>query len=193
MYLIAFLTGIYGYIFPGNINLMLMELYGNKRFLLLSFVFVLSLVFEFIYCYTSLRFFKWFNGSSDLIHYLTFAGSFLSLLFGIWMLAANKKQEDFKQLNATITRGIISIIIHPQQITFWLFVYVQLSVFFTINSFGKFSLFNILGCAVIFIAYALGGSRIASYLKLNTSTIRKGVGIIYLLSGIITLVKLVFL
>ena len=56
MSIIGIPVGFYGYLFPGHINLMVVDLYAAKKFKLLSIILALIVVFESIYCGVSLTF-----------------------------------------------------------------------------------------------------------------------------------------
>jgi hypothetical protein len=191
MPLLAFLIGFYGYVLPGIINMMLMELYLQKRKSLLAFVFVLALLFEFIYCYYSLLFFNYFSKNTNLMLYLTVIGCLCTLLIGIWMLIGAHQATKQHSDNNYVSRGIISIIFHPQQIPFWLITFVQLKPLIKIDSAFLFALFNVIGCASIFMLYMFGGSRFIKYLNLKISTVKKAVSLLWIAISVISLFNIV--
>jgi hypothetical protein len=52
---------------------------------------------------------------------------------GIWMLTDRSKNEEAVVRN-TLYRGIISVIIHPQQIPFWIIVGIVVNEFINIDA-----------------------------------------------------------
>ena len=64
MSIIGVPIGFFGYLFRGNINLMVVELYGAKKFRLLSMILTLIIVFENIYCGVLLRVLNTIKSSS---------------------------------------------------------------------------------------------------------------------------------
>ena len=54
MSIIGLPIGLYGYLFPGNINLMVLDLYASKKYRILAAVLLLIIVFESIYCLLTL-------------------------------------------------------------------------------------------------------------------------------------------
>ena len=189
MPVIAFLIGFYGYLLPGIINMTMMELHLQKRHSVLTLVFLLALTFEFSYCYFSLLFFNFFSKNTDLMLYLTVIGCLFTLAIGIWMLVGVQKTIKQNTKDNYISRGVINIIVHPQQIPFWLITFVQLKPFIKIDSVLTFSLFNVLGCAAIFLLYILGGNRFMSYMNLKLTTVKKAVSILWIVISVVSLLN----
>lgn len=191
MLAIAFFAGLYGYLFPGNINTMMMHLREQRRNRLLLGVIILAVSFEFAYCYAAISFLGFIGSDRVVANVLSSVGCVLSLGFGAWILLERTsalKERD----NSILARGIISIVIHPQQIPFWLFVYAIARPFGNIASPALFALADVLGCLVVYFAYVYGGHRLLSALKINHAHIQTIIGLLYLMSAITSAVKLVF-
>lgn len=182
MGIIGIPIGIYGYAFPGNINLMVMELYRSGRYKLLWSVLLLIIVFESLYCSVSLIFISSIKNSSNLYKAIELISLTLVFGMGIWMIFESKKQKESIRRN-TIVRGVISIIIHPQQIPFWVIAGVIVSRFihFDINKWQliEFVFFNAIGTLMAMGIYMFVGNRILVYLNLNISLINKIMGFAY--------------
>lgn len=193
MSIIGIPIGFYGYLFPGNINLMVLHLYSEKRYRFLLFIFVLAVFFESTYCFFSLYFFSRFNANLQWLSYLKHCGYALTLLMGIWMLL-DKKTKRENQNTSTVYRGFISIIIHPQQIPFWLLVGVLFQdIIFKPLSFWsllQFVVFNAIGTFLILLCYALLGKKLLDFIKLNITQITKIIGLSYILISLSYLLKI---
>src|SRR6266851_9399868 len=118
MLLIGIPIGLYGYIFPGNINLMVLEIFRTKKYRFLLIILGLILSFESIYCFTSLTLLDSLKSNQKLYSSIEFFSYILIFLLGLWMLF-EKRNNNVKSYRNTIYRGILSMIIHPQQIPFW--------------------------------------------------------------------------
>lgn len=190
MIYLAFGAGVYGYLFPGNINTMMMSLYGHKKYLLLAGILSLALLFEFAYCATALTFYKAIGAHTIVAQVLSYAGCAMGIFFGCWILVGKKKPAH-RQEQAHIVRGLISIVVHPQQITFWLYIYALIRPLAYIDSPAKFALFDVLGCTVIFCAYMLAGPKLMRALKVSDAYLQKIVGVLYLASSVTVLGQVV--
>ena len=94
----AFGLGVYGYLFPGNINTLMMHLYGNRRYLLLVGIFCLALLFEFLYCYAAISCYSLIGKNARLAETLSWMGCLLSFGLGSWiLLEKNKPGRDIFQ------------------------------------------------------------------------------------------------
>ena len=186
---IGILIGFYGYLFPGNINLMVVNLFHLKRYRYLSFVLLLILVAESLYSIVTLLFLKTF------LHYqLLFKGvEIFSLLLlsalGIWMIADRKKDIKTAEVN-TNKRGLLAIIIHPQQIPFWMAVATLFNEVIYKDIYW-FIGYNAIGVLLIMIAYMILGKLLIAYFKLNLRRINKITGIIYICVAIYTITNIV--
>ena len=125
-------VGFYGYIFPGNINLMVLELYVSKRYRLLVPVLGLIVLFESIYCALSLTFLNSIKNNSNFYTSIEIVSYSLIFVMGLWMVAEKQKNKRATRAN-TILRGVLSIIIHPQQIPFWLIAGILINRFVHFN------------------------------------------------------------
>lgn len=182
--LIGIPVGLYGYLFPGNINIMVMELYATKRYRLLTFLLGMILIFECIYCILSLSFLNAIKSNSKLYAAISLAAYVLILVMGLWMVAEKKSNEKATHQN-TIFRGVFNIVIHPQQIPFWVVAGILLSRAFQFNiynlSFEAFVLFNAIGTLLAMLLYMIFGNRLLNYLKVNIAFFNKIMGAGYIL------------
>lgn len=183
MSLIGIPIGFYAYLFPGNINLMMLQLHSEKRYRFLLFVFILALLFESLYCFLSLYFLSRFSPNLQVFKILEIVGYTLTMLMGFWMLFEKKYIRENKS-QGNIYRGVFSIIIHPHQIPFWLFIGV---LFHSIlqNATNNWNLFffvlcNTIGTGLILCTYAFFGKKILQFIHLNLNQINKIVGVSYI-------------
>lgn len=186
MFIIGIPIGLYGYLMPGNINLMVLKLYNEKRINLLIMIITLIVLFESFYCFATLYFIQSLFINQQFFSYIQISAIALTFVLGIWMLL--EKKESKKSSKHSIQRGLLSIIIHPQQITFWFFITIIFpNAFIQIignNDLPLFVLFNAIGTLIIILTYAFIGSKLINMLKLNMNTINKIIGVIYLISGV---------
>jgi hypothetical protein len=183
MSIIGIPVGFYGYLFPGNINLMVVELYGAKKFKLLSIILTLIVVFESIYCGVSLTFLNAIKSNSGFYKLIEFISYALIFIMGLWMIIEKKNNKNAAHQN-TIIRGVFSIIIHPQQIPFWVVagVLVNKAVRLDINSGALllFILYNAIGTLLAMFTYMIFGKKLLNYFRLNISHVNKGMGSAYI-------------
>ncbi|MFY7965207.1 MAG: hypothetical protein ACOVO1_09950 [Chitinophagaceae bacterium] len=191
MSIIGIPIGFYGYLFPGNINLMILELYINKQFNKLLIVMGLVLLFESLYCFFTLHFLYKTNINRTIFHNLEISAYLLTLAMGLWMLFEKAKPKSSTSSN--IYRGIFSAVIHPQQIPFWLFIGVLfngvINLSSSIASLVYFVLFNAIGTFLILMFYAYFGNKIIVTLNLRMNQINKVVGVVYIIIAILSLLK----
>ena len=191
MIVLAMLIGFYGYLFPGNINLMILELYATKRYSILTLVGVIVILFECLYCYFTLQFIDRLNDNQQLYQYLEWAAYLLTLIVGLWMLLEEKTKNEHRKGN--IYRGLLSTIIHPQQITFWIVMSVLFNniIYFEMNSHALPAVvfFNAIGAALVLWCYAVYGSKLLDLLKLKISTISKSIGAFYIVYSLFSLIN----
>lgn len=191
MILLAILIGFYGYLFPGNINLMIMELYRSQRFSILILTLSVVIFCESFYCYFTLQFIDKINKGNSWFDYIENAAYIVSLLMGTWMLLEIKSKKENK--NNSIYRGLLSAIIHPQQIPFWFFMGVLFnnSINNSNNNFelSVFVFFNAIGAILILLVYATFGNKLLNFLHLRMSHINKFAGILYILIAVTSLLN----
>jgi hypothetical protein len=176
--------GFYGYVFPGNINLMIVELYGSKRFKFLLFTIGFILLFETFYCIVSLLLLNTFKLHTGIYNTIELVSYIMVLLMGLWMLVENKKDQHKSKKN-TVYRGLLSIVFHPQQIPFWVVMGVIVNKFVPISTnqqaLFQFAFFNAVGTFLAMLFYMVFGSKLFTYLKLNILQINKIMGSAYIL------------
>ena len=189
MSLIGILIGFYGYLFPGNINLMMIELYCSKRFSILIFSIFIVLICESIYCYFTLQLLDMIDDKNNWFRYVENFAYLVSFIMGLWMILETKSKS--RNYNANIYRGLLSAIIHPQQIPFWFFMGVILKSIFnsSLNNFelSSFVIFNAVGVFLILLLYATFGNRLLNFLNLKMSHINNFIGTLYILLAITSL------
>jgi cbb3-type cytochrome oxidase subunit 3 len=183
MNLIGIPIGFYGYAFPGNINLMVIELYRSKKYNLLLVVLILIVVFESIYCTVSLTLLNSLKlgvGFYKTIELIAFGMVFV---MGIWMIFENKKDSALAQKSA-IRRGMISIVFHPQQVPFWfvmgVFINDYLSLSFRSLGLYQFVACNAIGTLFAMFFYMVLGSRLLIYLNVKNTQINRVMGLLYI-------------
>ena len=93
MSLIGIPIGFYGYVFPGNINLMVLELYTSKRYKFLMLMLSLIIIFESIYCVVSLIFLNSIRNNLKFFAIIESTSYTLILVMGLWMLLERKGQK----------------------------------------------------------------------------------------------------
>src|SRR5258708_13166544 len=103
MILIGIPIGLYGYLFPGNINLMMLEIYrsGKTRFLIMMLG--LILVFESIYCVVSLTFLDSIKSNHRLYATIEIISYAMIFLLGLCMLLDTIKHDHKSYINTIYT------------------------------------------------------------------------------------------
>lgn len=192
MIFFGILIGFYGYLFPGNINLMVIEIYAQKKYRFLIFTLVLILAFETIYCLMSLLLLGTFKSYPSIFNWIEVISYLMVSLMGIWMIFENKNNAQKSQRN-TVVRGIFSIIFHPQQIPFWVIMGVFVNQFIQLKANNwplyQFALLNAVGTFIAMVFYMIFGSQLFNYLQLNLNQINKIMGSVYLAVGFYGLFK----
>jgi hypothetical protein len=192
---IGILIGFYGYLFPGNINLMVVHLYASKQYKLLWLMLLLIVLFETLYCAGSLYFLGSLQTNTKWYSIIELISFILILIMGLWMVFENKKDAKTTQQN-TLYRGIFSMIVHPQQIPFWIVAGVLLNGLIqfdtNLSSLLPFILCNAIGTLLVMVSYMFLGNKLISYFKLNLAQINKVMGCFYVLLAVYHLIKLVW-
>lgn len=191
---IGILVGFYGYLFPGNISLMVVHLHASKQYKLLCQMLALIALFESLYCAAVLYSLQMLHKQSQWYYVVEIASYVMILLMGIWMVFENKTTAKAAS-NNTVYRGLLSIIIHPQQIPFWLVAGLLLNTSLKFTNGWKnllpFVGCNAVGTLLVMVCYMLIGSKLIQYFKLNLSQINKVMGSLYVLLALYHLVNLV--
>jgi len=193
MSIIGIPIGFYGYMFPGNINLMVLDLYGSKKYKTLFMILPLIILFESCYAIISLFYLNKVKENSQLFSLIEIASYLLILAMGIWMIFENKSSSQVSQKN-TLYRGVLSVIIHPQQIPFWLIIGVVVN---PVMNFGMdripilgFLFFNAIGTLLVMLIYMIYGNRLMQYFNLKLNLRNTIMGALYILLALICLTKL---
>lgn len=192
MSIIGIPIGLFGYIFPGNINLMALDLYASKKYRMLAAVLSLIVLFESIYCLLTLFLSGGLKESGYWYKWIE-AGSFILILaMGIWMLLASRMNKQAIEKN-TFYRGVFNVIIHPQQIPFWLIIGVVINPLMKFGmdvfSMAGFVIFNAIGTLVAMAVYMVFGNKILQYFNLNLSNISRVMRVAYIGNGLYSLLR----
>jgi hypothetical protein len=189
MLIIAFFAGVYGYLFPGTINTTIMYLYGTKNYVALLWILCLAFLFEFIYCFLTLTLLARIAMFPNIEKALEILCALVALVIGLWMLPFRRQQWQEKN-NSILLRCVFSIVVHPQQIGYWLVVFALVSSIAKITDPAIFALVNLLGCGLIYWVYMVWGNKLMSYLKLNFRSLQTIIGVLYLISALSMGIKL---
>jgi hypothetical protein len=187
MSIIGLLIGLYAYLFPGNINIMVLDLYGSKKYRQLLWILALIVLFESLYCVLTLRFLAKLKTSTHLYMGIELVSYIIVMLMGLWMCLENRRIKS-PSSKSTLYRGVFSIVLHPQQIPFWFIVGVVLNPFPSpgMNTFAasSFVFFNAIGTLLAMCVYMVFGNKLLHYFNLKLSQVNRTMGIVYvLLSG----------
>jgi small neutral amino acid transporter SnatA (MarC family) len=176
--------GFYGYLFPGNINLMVLDLFRSKQYRPLVLALALIVIFESLYAFISLIFLNEFNTNTTLYKNLEIAAAILILIMGLWMIFENKNNRKTIHKN-TFYRGLLIIFIHPQQIPFWIVAGIFLKKVLQINlnnwDITGLVIGNGIGTLLVMVCYMIFGSKLLNYFRLNIAYINKVMGIVYVI------------
>lgn len=184
---ISFLLGFWGYLMIANINLAVLELAKHGTRTQLTRYIVVCLFFEFVYCFGSLYFLNYLKIYPQVILIAQYIAIVLLLILGFWALLEKSKDIIIERKNI-IRRGYWSIIIHPQQIPFWLlwgiFLMERNIISTDAVSLLFFAAFNIFGAFCMLMCYVMFGNKLISLIKLNLSVIKKVVGVLCIATAI---------
>lgn len=189
MMLTALLIGFYGYLFPGNINLMVMELYRSRKYSTLVWVLLLILVFESLYCGGTLLFIESLKTHKSIFTVFQVVSFLLLIAMGVWILLEREKEAK-KFSENTIKRGLISIVFHPQQIPFWMVIGIAINPLSNSALFIPFIFFNALGAGLVMLTYMLLGNQLMYFLKLNLLQLARMFAFVYIALGTFSLLKI---
>jgi predicted small secreted protein len=191
---IGILVGFYGYLFPGNINLMVVHLYTSKQYKLLWLMLASIAFFESLYCAAVLYSLQALQKQSGWYHVVEVISYTMVLLMGFWMVL-EKKASTKTTSNNTVYRGLLSSIIHPQQIPFWMVAGVLLNGVLKFSDSWKILLpfvgFNALGTILVMFSYMILGGKLIHYFKLNLSQINKVMGSFYIVLALYHLILII--
>ena len=187
MILIGIPIGFYGYIFPGNINLMVVELYASKKYRFLILTLGLILVFETLYCVLSLLVLNTLKLNPSTYKAIEVISYTMVLLMGLWMIFETKN-DTLKSQKNTVYRGLLSIVFNPQQIPFWVIMGVVVNKFVPFDSTNfvlyQFAFFNSIGTLLAMVFYMVFGLKLLNYLKLNILQLNKIMGVVYIVLAV---------
>lgn len=190
MYLIGLPIGFYGYLLPGNINILVMHLYGSKKFNYLFVIMALIIIFESAYCFISLFYLSKIGADSQLYAIIELFSYLFVFVMGLWMVFENKSGIKVIKSN-TFNRGLLNIVIHPQQIPFWIIMGVTIQPFFNPmthwNSIAGFLFFNAAGTCLVMTFYMVYGNRLIHYFQLQLRQLNAAIGFMYLVVAVVSL------
>lgn len=194
MSLIGLPIGFYGYLFPGNINIMVLDLYGTKKYKLLFAILALVVIFESAYCLVSLFYLNKIKSNNQFFAVIEILAYVLVLIMGLWMLFENKSNDKVSK-NNTLYRGVLSIIIHPQQIPFWIIMGVIINPVLNFgmnwNAAAGFILCNAIGTLLVMTIYMIYGNKLMQYFKLKLNQLNTAIGILYIILAVFSLSKII--
>jgi hypothetical protein len=194
MNIIGLPIGLYGYLFPGNINIMMIDLYRNKKFNLLVIGLIAMAVFETIYCIGTLQFLETIKTNVALFRAIQIISFLMTLAMGMWMLFEKKKDPN-KVNKSNIMRGFISIVFHPQQIPFWVIIAVLINPLLNNDEAYSLTLFafsNAIGALLAMLIYITIGSRMISFFNINSNSINKAIALVYIGMSVFIGLKLIY-
>lgn len=194
MNIIGLPIGLYGYLFPGNINIMMIDLYRNKKFNLLVIGLIAMAVFETIYCIGTLQFLETIKTNVALFRAIEIISFLMTLAMGMWMLFEKKKDPN-KVNKSNIMRGFISIVFHPQQIPFWVIIAVLINPLLNNDEAYSLTLFafsNAIGALLAMLIYITIGSRMISFFNINSNSINKAIALVYIGMSVFIGLKLIY-
>ncbi len=176
--------GFYAYILPGNINLMVLELYGLKKYQFLLLTLALILIFETIYCFVSIMLLSTLKLNHEIYRAIEIISFLMLIIMGLWMLFESNINSEKAQRNR-VYRGLLSIVFHPQQIPYWVVMGILVNKIIPISSsniaLSEFAFFNAIGTLLAMLFYMGFGLRILNFFKLNSGQLNKIIGVVYIL------------
>jgi hypothetical protein len=190
MIIAGILIGFWGYLMVGNINLSIVELSTHEvKQKLIQFI-TFTILFESLYCFVTLYCLQLLMAFPTIIHIARYASVVFLFFIGFWSIL--EKNNSAVPFHANIVRrGYWSMIIHPQQISFWFFwgiILIQKGVLhIDVFSVFLFTIANAIGVFLILLCYACYGKKIFFYLNLNRKQLKFFVGIICISSALLLL------
>ncbi len=193
MGLIGIPIGFYGYLFPGNINIMVLDLYASKKYKMLIMILSLVVLFESAYCIGSLFYLNKIKTTYPLFSAIEIASYLLILAMGSWMLIERRSEKTVSR--NTLYRGVLSTIIHPQQIPFWIIIGVVINPVMNfgmnLNSTNAFIVCNAIGTLLIMTVYMIYGNKLMEYFKLKLIQLNMAIGVLYIVTALFSLSNLI--
>ncbi|MCX8472981.1 MAG: hypothetical protein ORN85_04965 [Sediminibacterium sp.] len=189
MYLGAFLLGLYSYFMPGGVNLGVVSLIERKNFKKI-FIYLLFIVLA-EYIYSFIFFYIFFNlDFNQLIkRIIEWTSLGLLLAIAIWSWFDKGKQNLKHEHKGIMQRAFFLIIVHPQQIFYWIIVGELISKknWFELNL-ANYLLFMTVYCVGVIcclMIYGYVGFKLISFFSLNYQIINKIMAIFYVLTALI--------
>ena len=183
---IGFFIGFYGYLMIGTINLSVVELYNKKKWMYLLFFLSIALIFEWAYCAIIIKGLTYLILKQNITIWIKYITALLLFILSIWMWYSPQKKTAKVDINI-VQRGLLNILIHPQQIPFWIFwgaiAYQKNWVHNNLFSIHLFSLYNALGAGITLILYAFIGNKILNYFNIQVNKTNKILAVVYAVIG----------
>lgn len=171
---------------------MLMDLYNQNKLKQLTALIAIALMFETMYCIASINLFSLINENLHFQNTIRIISCVFIFFMGIWMLVDTKK--NYPSTKNTIRRGVLSIIIHPQQLLFWLIfshlINSYTPLFGNPSSILWLAFYNCVGALCIFCVYMITGPSILNYFKLNLQKLNAMVGFTYIVLALFNTINL---
>jgi threonine/homoserine/homoserine lactone efflux protein len=167
MLLLGMAIGFYGYLQPGIINTMMLQLYLHQEIRKLLIAFICCIFFEIIYASISLYIFTKYTLTPTTQLYFKVAGAIIFIVIALSMLGKTKVYQQKQVLHKQYKQGIIAIILHPQQIPFWMATFsFVLPVLSSTNLQPMIWLLvgNTIGVILIMIIYVFVGSLFSRFI-----------------------------
>ncbi len=115
----VFILGFSGYLVLGNINLGIFELSADKKYTSLLLLVAAAVGAEFLYAWLLLGSMHYMH-QNELISFLLSVAVFLVfLVLGVWNLV-HKPTDDATHRSSLIKRAVLAIVVHPQQVPYWI-------------------------------------------------------------------------
>jgi hypothetical protein len=188
MSFIGFFIGFSGYLMLGNINLAVVELGSKNKILACCQLIFFAVLFESFYVVFTFYCFDYLSSNQKFSQLLQAISILLTICVGIWNLFTKNKIS--KKPNSNIVfRAYFSMILHPQQIPYWLVWYeiikkIELNLFTDFRQFFFFVCFNAVGTSLVLILYSKFGNKILYLLSTQTDTLARFMGVYYILMAV---------
>lgn len=181
-------TGFIGYLMVNNINLCLLEMQRGGKTRAAAFFVLLVLGFEVLYCLLSLWGMKFLLQYPAWVLATRISAIVFLLIIGSWSLLEKGTEQPDKFRRNVIRRGYWSVLVHPQQIPFWLFWGLLLAdkglLQPRLSDFLQLAAANAVGSFLVLATYWKYGNQLIERFSLRRTFLKNLVGVICLLSAV---------
>ncbi len=195
MMLSGLLIGFYSYIMINNINLAIIELSIERKYGLLVLLIVTAIIFEALYCYFCLSSLGYLNSHLSFIKAVKIISIILLLILGIWSIVDSRSKSTISNENIT-RRAFFSIILHAQQIPFWLIwgniLFSKHWIEDTPKDILSFTFYNVIGSVLVLLLYVVIGKYLQKFITKYKVLIVRFVGLTCILFAVSELSKIIF-